>query len=110
MVSSSEKKVKGRGGSSSGKGGSSGGARMPRGSGDNSRGSDSVLGSPEPHGDILGRPTANFFFDKLLHLQLNMIIKINQVVHTSKNTHMKFKLDSINKSLGQILQNHLFSD
>uniref|UniRef100_A0A2N9J9H8 Aminotransferase-like plant mobile domain-containing protein n=1 Tax=Fagus sylvatica TaxID=28930 RepID=A0A2N9J9H8_FAGSY len=59
MVSSSEKKVKGCGGSSSGKGGSSGGARMPRGSGDNSRGSDSVLGSPEPHGDILGRPTVD---------------------------------------------------
>jgi hypothetical protein len=58
MVSSSKKKAKGRGGSSSGKGGSSitGGARMPRGPGDNGSSSDSVLGSPESHGDILGRP------------------------------------------------------
>uniref|UniRef100_A0A2N9GFN7 Aminotransferase-like plant mobile domain-containing protein n=1 Tax=Fagus sylvatica TaxID=28930 RepID=A0A2N9GFN7_FAGSY len=37
----------------------SGGARVPRGSEDNSSGSDSVLGSPEPHGDILGRPTVD---------------------------------------------------
>uniref|UniRef100_A0A2N9IPB7 Aminotransferase-like plant mobile domain-containing protein n=1 Tax=Fagus sylvatica TaxID=28930 RepID=A0A2N9IPB7_FAGSY len=51
--------MKGRGGSSSGKGGSPGGARMPRGSGDNSSGSDSILGSPEPQGDILGRPTVD---------------------------------------------------
>uniref|UniRef100_A0A2N9H9H2 Aminotransferase-like plant mobile domain-containing protein n=1 Tax=Fagus sylvatica TaxID=28930 RepID=A0A2N9H9H2_FAGSY len=51
--------MKGRGGSSSGKGGSPGGARVPRGSGDDSSGSDSILGSPEPHGDILGRPTVD---------------------------------------------------
>jgi hypothetical protein len=59
MASSSKKKMKGRGGSSSGKGGSPGGARVPRGSGDDSSGSDSILGSPEPHGDILGRPTVD---------------------------------------------------
>jgi hypothetical protein len=59
MASSPKKKMKGRGGSSSGKGGSPGGARMPRGSGDNSSGSDSILGSPEPHDDILGRPTVD---------------------------------------------------
>uniref|UniRef100_A0A2N9I300 Aminotransferase-like plant mobile domain-containing protein n=1 Tax=Fagus sylvatica TaxID=28930 RepID=A0A2N9I300_FAGSY len=51
--------MKGRGGSSSGKGGSPGGARVPRESGDDSSGSDSILGSPEPHGDILGRPTVD---------------------------------------------------
>uniref|UniRef100_A0A2N9G1S4 Aminotransferase-like plant mobile domain-containing protein n=1 Tax=Fagus sylvatica TaxID=28930 RepID=A0A2N9G1S4_FAGSY len=59
MASSSKKKMKGRGGSSSGKGGSPGGARVPRGSRDDSSGSDSILGSPEPHGDILGRPTVD---------------------------------------------------
>jgi hypothetical protein len=59
MASSSKKKMKGRGGSSSGKGGSPGGARVPRGSGDDNSGSDSILGSPEPHGDILGRPTVD---------------------------------------------------
>uniref|UniRef100_A0A2N9EVM6 Aminotransferase-like plant mobile domain-containing protein n=1 Tax=Fagus sylvatica TaxID=28930 RepID=A0A2N9EVM6_FAGSY len=51
--------MKGRGGSSSGKGGSPGGARVPRESGDNNSGSDSILGSPEPHGDVLGRPTVD---------------------------------------------------
>uniref|UniRef100_A0A2N9I2V0 Aminotransferase-like plant mobile domain-containing protein n=1 Tax=Fagus sylvatica TaxID=28930 RepID=A0A2N9I2V0_FAGSY len=35
------------------------GARVPRGSEDGSSGSDSVLGSPEPHGDVLGRPTVD---------------------------------------------------
>ena len=59
MASSSKKPVKGRGGSSSDKGGTSGGVRVPRGSEDDSSGSDSVLGSPEPHGDILGRPTVD---------------------------------------------------
>ena len=59
MASSSKKPVKGRGGSSSGKGGTSGGVRVPRGSEDDSSGSDSVLGSPEPHGDVLGRPTVD---------------------------------------------------
>uniref|UniRef100_A0A2N9FCT9 Aminotransferase-like plant mobile domain-containing protein n=1 Tax=Fagus sylvatica TaxID=28930 RepID=A0A2N9FCT9_FAGSY len=58
MASSSKKPAKGCGGSSFDKGGSSiaGGARTLRGSGDNGSSSDSVLGSPEPHGDILGRP------------------------------------------------------
>uniref|UniRef100_A0A2N9EFT5 Aminotransferase-like plant mobile domain-containing protein n=1 Tax=Fagus sylvatica TaxID=28930 RepID=A0A2N9EFT5_FAGSY len=61
MVSSSKKPAKGRGGSSSGKGGPSiaGGARTPRDPGDNSSSSDSVLGSPESHGDVLGRPTVD---------------------------------------------------
>uniref|UniRef100_A0A2N9FBN4 Uncharacterized protein n=1 Tax=Fagus sylvatica TaxID=28930 RepID=A0A2N9FBN4_FAGSY len=52
MASSSKKPVKGRGGSSSGKGD----VRTPRGPEDNGSSSDSVLGSPEPHEDILGRP------------------------------------------------------
>jgi hypothetical protein len=61
MASSSKKKAKGRGGSSSGKGGPSiaGGTRTPRDPGDNGSSSDSVLGSPESHGDILGRPTVD---------------------------------------------------
>uniref|UniRef100_A0A2N9GXZ3 Aminotransferase-like plant mobile domain-containing protein n=2 Tax=Fagus sylvatica TaxID=28930 RepID=A0A2N9GXZ3_FAGSY len=61
MASSSKKPAKGRGGSSSGKGGSSiaGGARTPRDPEDNGSSSDSVLGSPESHGDILGRPTVD---------------------------------------------------
>ena len=59
MASSSKKKMKGRGGSSLGKGGSSSGARTPRGSGSDSNSSDSILGSLEPHGDILGRPTVD---------------------------------------------------
>ena len=59
MAYSSKKSAKGHGGNSFGKGGPSiaGGAATPRGSEDNSSSSDSVLGSPEPHGDILGRPT-----------------------------------------------------
>uniref|UniRef100_A0A2N9GG51 Aminotransferase-like plant mobile domain-containing protein n=1 Tax=Fagus sylvatica TaxID=28930 RepID=A0A2N9GG51_FAGSY len=61
MASSSKKPVKGRGGSSSGKGGPSvaGGVRTPRGPEDDGSSSDSVLGSPEPYGDILGRPTVD---------------------------------------------------
>jgi hypothetical protein len=61
MAYSSKKSAKGRGGSSSGKGGPSiaGGATTPRGLEDNSSSSDSVLGSPEPLGDILGRPTVD---------------------------------------------------
>uniref|UniRef100_A0A2N9IUI7 Aminotransferase-like plant mobile domain-containing protein n=1 Tax=Fagus sylvatica TaxID=28930 RepID=A0A2N9IUI7_FAGSY len=59
MASSSKKKMKGHGGSSSSRGGTSGSARVPRGSEDGSSGSDSVLGSPEPHGDVLGRPTVD---------------------------------------------------
>ena len=61
MVSSSKKPVKGCGGSSSSKGGPSvaGGVRTPRGPEDDGSSSDSVLGSPEPHGDILGRPTVD---------------------------------------------------
>uniref|UniRef100_A0A2N9FFS5 Aminotransferase-like plant mobile domain-containing protein n=1 Tax=Fagus sylvatica TaxID=28930 RepID=A0A2N9FFS5_FAGSY len=51
MSSSSKKPVKGRGGSSAGKGG----VRTPRGPEDDVSSSESVLGSPEPHGDILGR-------------------------------------------------------
>ena len=56
MASSSKKSAKGHGGSSSGKGGPSiaGGATMPKGPEDNSSSSDSVFGSLEPHGDILG--------------------------------------------------------
>ena len=58
MASSSKKPVKGRGGSSSGKGSPpvAGGVRTPRGPEDDGSSSNSVLGSPEPHGDILGRP------------------------------------------------------
>ena len=52
MASSSKKPVKGRGGSSAGKGG----VRTPRGPEDDGSSSESVLGSPEPQGDILGRP------------------------------------------------------
>uniref|UniRef100_A0A2N9FCF1 Aminotransferase-like plant mobile domain-containing protein n=1 Tax=Fagus sylvatica TaxID=28930 RepID=A0A2N9FCF1_FAGSY len=52
MASSSKKPVKGRGGSSAGKGG----VKTPRGPEDEGSSSESVLGSPEPHGDILGRP------------------------------------------------------
>ena len=61
MASSSKKTARGRGGSSSDNGGSStaGGARMPRGPEDNGSSSDSVLGSPKPHGDILGRPAVD---------------------------------------------------
>ena len=61
MASSSKKSAKERGGSSSGKGGPSiaGGTATPRGSEDNSSSSDSVLGSPKPLGDILGRPTVD---------------------------------------------------
>ena len=61
MASSSKKPAKGRGGSSSGKGGPSiaGGARTPRDPGDNNSSSDSVLGSPESHGDVLGQPTVD---------------------------------------------------
>uniref|UniRef100_A0A2N9ETF3 Aminotransferase-like plant mobile domain-containing protein n=1 Tax=Fagus sylvatica TaxID=28930 RepID=A0A2N9ETF3_FAGSY len=61
MASSSKKSMKGSGGSSSGKGGPStaGGVRTPRDPGDSSSGSDSVLGSPESHGDMLGRPTVD---------------------------------------------------
>uniref|UniRef100_A0A2N9GMT5 Aminotransferase-like plant mobile domain-containing protein n=1 Tax=Fagus sylvatica TaxID=28930 RepID=A0A2N9GMT5_FAGSY len=44
--------VKGRGGSSAGKGG----VRTPRDPEADGSSSESVLGSPEPHGDILGRP------------------------------------------------------
>ena len=64
MASSSKKPAKGRGGSSSGKGGPSiaGGARTPRDPGDSSSSSDSVLGSPESHGDILGRPTVDSWY------------------------------------------------
>uniref|UniRef100_A0A2N9HKL8 Aminotransferase-like plant mobile domain-containing protein n=1 Tax=Fagus sylvatica TaxID=28930 RepID=A0A2N9HKL8_FAGSY len=51
--------MKGHGGSSSSRGGASGSARVPRGSEDGSSGSDSILGSPEPHGDVLGRPTVD---------------------------------------------------
>uniref|UniRef100_A0A2N9IE21 Aminotransferase-like plant mobile domain-containing protein n=1 Tax=Fagus sylvatica TaxID=28930 RepID=A0A2N9IE21_FAGSY len=46
------KPVKGRGGSSAGKGG----VRTPRDPEADGSSSESVLGSPEPHGDILGRP------------------------------------------------------
>uniref|UniRef100_A0A2N9GBT1 Aminotransferase-like plant mobile domain-containing protein n=1 Tax=Fagus sylvatica TaxID=28930 RepID=A0A2N9GBT1_FAGSY len=52
MASSSKKPVKGRGGSSAGKGG----VRTPRDPEADGSSSESVLGSPEPHGDILGRP------------------------------------------------------
>uniref|UniRef100_A0A2N9FRU8 Aminotransferase-like plant mobile domain-containing protein n=1 Tax=Fagus sylvatica TaxID=28930 RepID=A0A2N9FRU8_FAGSY len=52
MASSSMKPVKARGGSSSSKGD----VRTSRGPEDNDSSSDSVLGSPEPHGDILGQP------------------------------------------------------
>uniref|UniRef100_A0A2N9G1Y2 Uncharacterized protein n=1 Tax=Fagus sylvatica TaxID=28930 RepID=A0A2N9G1Y2_FAGSY len=52
MASSSKKPMKGRGGSSAGKGG----VRTPRDPEADGSSSESVLGSPEPHGDILGRP------------------------------------------------------
>ena len=64
MVSSSKKPVKGCGGSSSSKGGPSvaGGVRTPRGPEDDGSSSNSVLGSPEPHGDILGRPILDLWY------------------------------------------------
>ena len=52
MASSSKNPVKGRGGSSTDKGG----VRTPRGPEDDGSSSESIFGSPEPHGDILGRP------------------------------------------------------
>jgi hypothetical protein len=58
MDSSSRRSTRGRGGTFSSKGGpSTAGRGSARGSEDNGDNSDSVLGSPEPHGDILGRPT-----------------------------------------------------
>jgi hypothetical protein len=59
MASSSRKSTKGRVGTFSGKGGHFVASKVaaPRGSGDNSDSSSSGLGSPEPLGDILGRPT-----------------------------------------------------
>jgi hypothetical protein len=59
MASSSKKSTKGRGGTFSGKGGPSvaGKVAAPRGSKDNGGSSSFGLGSPEPLGDILGRPT-----------------------------------------------------
>jgi hypothetical protein len=61
MASSSRRSAKGRGGTFPGKGGSSvsGKAVVSRGSGDNDDSSSSGLGSPEPLGDILGRPTVD---------------------------------------------------
>ena len=60
MVSSSTRPMRGRGGTSSSKGGHSvAGGTTTRGSEDNSGCSDSVLGSPEPLGDILGQPTVD---------------------------------------------------
>jgi hypothetical protein len=58
MASSSKRSRKGRGGTFSGEGGPSvtGGAARPRDSEDNSDSSGSGLRSPEPLGDILGRP------------------------------------------------------
>ena len=58
MASSSKRSRRGRGGTFSGEGGpSTAGGTVARGSEGNSGSSDSVLGSLEPHGDILGRPT-----------------------------------------------------
>uniref|UniRef100_A0A2N9G9C9 Aminotransferase-like plant mobile domain-containing protein n=1 Tax=Fagus sylvatica TaxID=28930 RepID=A0A2N9G9C9_FAGSY len=59
MASSSKRSTRGRGGTFFGKGGPSvvGEAAAPRGSKDNSNSSGFGLGSPEPLGDILGRPT-----------------------------------------------------
>ena len=55
MASSSKRSTRGRGGTFFGEGGpSTAGRGLARGSEDNSDSSDSVLGSPEPHGDILG--------------------------------------------------------
>ena len=52
--------MRGRGGTFSGEGGpSTAGGTAARGSEGNSGSSDSVLGSPEPHGDTLGRPTVD---------------------------------------------------
>jgi hypothetical protein len=59
MASSSRKSRRGRRGTFSDEGGPSvtGKAAAPRGSKDSNGSSGSVLGSPEPLGDILGRPT-----------------------------------------------------
>ena len=59
MASSSRKSTKGRGGTFSSKGGHfvTGKVAASRGSGDNGDSSSSGLGSSEPLGDILGRPT-----------------------------------------------------
>ena len=58
MAFSSRRPTRGRWGTSSGKGGPSvAGGMAARGLEDNSGSFDSVLGSPEPLRDILGRPT-----------------------------------------------------
>ena len=59
MDSSSKRPTRGRGGTFSGEGGPSvaGGSAAPKGSEDNGGSFGSDLGSPEPLGDILGRPT-----------------------------------------------------
>uniref|UniRef100_A0A2N9ED66 Aminotransferase-like plant mobile domain-containing protein n=1 Tax=Fagus sylvatica TaxID=28930 RepID=A0A2N9ED66_FAGSY len=61
MASSSSRSTRGRGETSSGEGGPSvaGKAMVPRDSGDNGGSSSSDLGSLEPLGDILGRPTVD---------------------------------------------------
>uniref|UniRef100_A0A2N9G1N2 Uncharacterized protein n=1 Tax=Fagus sylvatica TaxID=28930 RepID=A0A2N9G1N2_FAGSY len=59
MASSSKRSTRGRGGTFSGEGGPSTAGGAARGSEDNSGSSGSVLGSPEPLGDILGRPTVD---------------------------------------------------
>ena len=52
--------MRGRGGTFSGEGGPSTASRgSARGSEASSDSSDSILGSPEPHEDILGRPTVD---------------------------------------------------
>jgi hypothetical protein len=63
MASSSKRSTRGRGGTFSGEGGPSNAGRgSVRGSEDNSDSSEFVLGSPEPLGDILGRPTIDLWY------------------------------------------------
>ena len=60
MASSSRRSTRGRGGTFSSEGGpSTAGRGSARDSKDNGDSSDSVLGSSEPHGDILGQPTVD---------------------------------------------------
>ena len=62
MTSSSKRSIRGRGGTFSDEGGPSTAGGTARGSEDNSGSSGSVLGSPEPLGDMLGRLTVDAWY------------------------------------------------
>jgi hypothetical protein len=66
--------------------------------------------SPMESSNIKNKGSKTFIFISGTKQYNQATIKIKQVVHTLKNTHMKFQLNPINKSLGQILQKYLFSD